>query len=591
MTPKNGRSQGQQSRSTRDCPRSPDEPSTVIADRACRTLHALRTVSESTAAVSGDRFFAELVLSLTRSLGVQFVFIGEATTRTDGSRGIQTLAVCSAGEVGPNFGYGLEGTPCAGVIDGGTCVYRSDVQGLFPEDLLLSEMGVESYVGCPVLDVEGRPLGLLVVLDTKPMTDDVESIQFVLEASVGRIGAELEQRRVRTQLLEAKNSAERADRAKGRFLANMSHEMRTPLNGILGTAEFLLSSNIEGVTRELVESSAATAHYLLGIVNNVLALTSNEPRTEAEDDEVDIDLYQFLNEMRVQFLPMAAERDVDLVLEFGPLPQRHVRGHRFRIRQIMDNLISNAIKFTEAGGRIIISVQDQAGTAGGKNRQRFSVVDNGIGVPEDLRTRVFDPFFQADDSTTRRFGGVGLGLAVARRVAESLGGTLTVEKPGGRGSRFDLILELPPTVSADGPNSARGSRRQTMKNIFTSAPRVLLVEDHPINRLIATRLLERLGCSVCHASDGLHALQLFEPGRFDFVLMDLHMPRMDGYEASRLIHSRDPNVPIAALTAETLGDTAKRCRDCGMVEHLSKPIEIARLQRVLEQYLPTKLAS
>ena len=365
--------------------------------------------------------------------------------------------------------------------------------------------------------------------------------------------------------------AQAAVQAKGLFLASISHEIRTPMNGVLGMTEVMLSEAKDPASREQLEVIHRSGQLLVSLINDLLDFTKLEAqRLKLED--TDFDLHAVLNDVGGLFAPMARERGVTFEVKTAEGLGGARRGDSLRLRQVLFNLVSNALKFTEKGG-VTLSVKPGLG-----EQLEFSVQDTGIGISPEVQSRLFSVFEQADASTTRRFGGTGLGLALARQLVELMGGVLSVESQEGAGSRFFFVVPL-----------AVG--KVTRPRLFTppmspgaAALRVLVVDDNPINLKVATSLVLKAGHQVTAASSGAEAVALASVNEYLVVLMDCHMPTMDGFEATRRIRALPAphgTVPIIALTASTSDDDHASCRLSGMNEVLAKPVSLVTIQELL----------
>jgi signal transduction histidine kinase/FixJ family two-component response regulator/HPt (histidine-containing phosphotransfer) domain-containing protein len=389
-----------------------------------------------------------------------------------------------------------------------------------------------------------------------------------------------------------RDEAAAANRTKSTFLATMSHEIRTPMNGVLGMMEVLEHQGLNEAQRHTVSIMRDSAQALLRIIDDLLDFS------KIEAGRLDLEATAFslsgLIEGAVDTLrPQAAGRNLTLDVEIDAGSDDALVGDPTRVRQILFNLLSNAIKFTEQGG-----VRVRAGTAPlgeGRTRVTLAVADSGIGLDAEQRARLFQPFAQADSSTTRRFGGTGLGLSIVRRLAELMGGDVTVESAPGVGSLFVVTLVLA-AAPADSPLKGMlrpaAKRRKGARPAGAGGPRVLVVDDHPVNREVLVRQLDLLGIPADTASDGAEALSNWAPGRFAAVLADIHMPNMDGHEFTKRLRAAETSAgatmrtPVVAVTANAMTGEEERCMAVGMDAYLAKPVSMDRLRATLERWLP-----
>ena len=388
------------------------------------------------------------------------------------------------------------------------------------------------------------------------------------------------EKRAELALAKARDDAEAANRAKSLFLATMSHEIRTPLNGVLGMAQAMAMDELTGVQRERLGIVHASGEALLAILNDVLDLAKIEAgKLELEDIEFDLD--EVARGAHQAFTAQANKKGVAFALDIDEA-QGLYRGDPTRLRQVLYNLVSNALKFTDRGE---ISV-----TARWRDeRLVLAVSDTGVGIPEDRLQALFGRFDQADASTTRRFGGSGLGLAICRELAEMMGGSIDVESTLGFGSTFTVILPL----------KRVGDGRASLALPAPPAPedeahelklRVLAAEDNTVNQLVLKTLLNQIGVDPVVVSNGLEAVRAWEDGEWDVILMDVQMPKMDGPTAARAIREQEAatgqaRTPIIALTANVMAHQLAEYFAAGMDGHVAKPIEAARLFEALEALL------
>ncbi len=654
----------------------------------------LRGVSETLSGVVGKAYFARLTQFLAERLNVEFVVVGELVEGDTAK--IRALALFADGEVQENTVYDLADTPCEHVIASKAIfIHDRNVQPDYPKDTMLRELGVEGYVGAPLIGSDGKVLGLLAVLTHEPVRDP-ETIANLFDLVAWRTAAEIERSRsnaafragqerfrdfaecssdwfwemdadlrfsyfserflevsgvaperllgktreetgipgvdeklwrrhlrdlnahrpfrdfshprtrpdgsivwlsisgqpyfgpdgtfmgyrgvgsditrlkeTEAALRHAKTSAEVASKAKSDFLATMSHEIRTPMTGVIGMAQLLLGTPLAPDQQHQVETIISSGTALLTILNDVLDLSRLEAG-KLEIEATDFALAGMIKGVSDLLVGKAQEKGLDLICDLDASLPQQICADNMRVRQVLINLIGNAIKFTERGEiRLNVSrVED------GKDHVllQFDVIDSGIGIAAEHVDRLFGKFEQVDASSSQRHGGSGLGLAIAKQLVERMGGEIGAESAEGSGSRFWFTL---PAQMAAQP--AEPQRRGEAQETFLPSRhlKLLIAEDNHVNQLILTAMLGRLGHQLDIVANGEEAVEAARRGGYDAVLMDMRMPKMDGLSATREIRRLDGAegaVPVIAVTADTMSRSPQELRSAGMTGCVTKPI-------------------
>lgn len=521
----------------------------------------------------------------------------DALVRTDLARNRQVSVL--------RIGLSLLALLLAALI--GRTVLRNAYHGVEALTFVARRMREHDYTAVP----RHRPRGeFATVMDAfNEMRRDVLDFETELIDQLARNEATLDaNRRLQDELRGSEARAQAANHAKSAFLASMSHEIRTPMIGVTGMIEVLAHTRLEPDQRRALNVIQQSSQSLLQIIGDILDFSKIEAdKLELAPEPVRLDA--LVRATTANYAGAASSKGLGLECTVDPRVAPAYRGDPLRLRQVLSNFLSNAIKFTERGEvRVTLAWLGEATPASdGTPRDRLSlqVTDTGIGIAADAQARLFQPFSQAEDDTTRRFGGTGLGLVICDRLARLMGGEVSMDSAPGRGTTMRVGLVLPRARLADVavepddaavpvpfsaravPDIARAERERSL---------VLLVDDHPTNRLVIARQLALAGYASESAEDGAEALERWRSGRYALLLSDVHMPRLDGYRLARAIREEEardgrPRTPIVALTAAALKGEAERCLGAGMDDYLAKPVSVPVLQTCLQRWLPHTAAT
>ncbi|WP_051260962.1 ATP-binding protein [Desulfovibrio inopinatus] len=553
----------------------------VDIDERKRNQESIRILFERTSETVGPDFFESVATLICQWLDFNCVLV--AAVDEVGKR-LQAMVLSLDGKTTHDFALPFQGTPYADIISQGVFTVEEELRHVYPVDVLLAEARAESGLGLALSDSSGDTIGILWAVSDKPDAVPEWKLQ-TMRIVAGRAEAEMERLRYERILREAKEHAEAASEAKSAFLANMSHELRTPLSGALGMLQLLRISELNETQQGFVNTAITSCRALTNLLEDLLDLSKIEAgKMELSHEPFMVEAV--FNLVHNTFSGTASRKHIDFSCSLSPDIPEILVGDAGRLRQILFNLVGNAIKFTEVG-EVTVEVSTLKAPAG-QIRLLFCIHDSGIGISDEKLPAVFMPFFQADNSFTRRYQGAGLGLAVVTRLVKLMGGNLALESEEGVGTTVYLSLIFGKWETEE--RKALTPHPEGTEASDSTEGHILLVEDEPVNRVALNSLLKALGHTVYVAAEGNQALEIMHSQPVELILMDIQMPVLDGVEATKKIRSsahlgKKAHIPIIAMTAYAMPEDLEVFLEAGMDDRLTKPIDFDALKVMVETYL------
>ncbi|OKH46587.1 hypothetical protein NIES30_15935 [Phormidium tenue NIES-30] len=564
-----------------------------------RQEESLRLIVEGTAAKTGSDFFESLVRYLADILQVRHVLVTQHLPTAP--ERIRTLAFWRHGQLGDRLEYDLAGTPCERVVAGEVIYVPQRVQVLYPDDAELRALGAISFLGIPLVDAASQVIGHLAVIDDKPMVDD-HTRELILRIFAARAAAELERQQTEDALRQARETADAANQAKSIFLANMSHELRTPLNTIIGFAQLITRDcQLETQAQDYLAIISRSGEHLLALINDVLEMSKIEAG-RISLHVTTFDLSYLLSSLEAMLTLQAEAKGLSLSFDCDPALPTYIATDEGKLRQVLINLLGNAIKFTPAG-QVTLRVRcqpvlDQVAVSDSETNiaLEFAVIDTGPGIdPEDIN-RLFEPFIQSaaglrwsENNLGPSHQGSGLGLPISQQFVQLMGGELTLETQLDQGATFTFVL---PVQQIERSAMFPALDEPPIVGLAAGHPpwRLLVVEDHPANRYLLVRLLTAAGFEVQAAPDGHAAVDQAQSWCPHLIWMDIRMPGLDGYAATgqiRALHL-DPEPVIIALTASPFEEERAKILAAGCDDFVRKPFQMQAILQKIAAYLPVR---
>ena len=557
----------------------------------------LRSLAAGSSSIEFDQFLETTLECLAELYNCRYTFIG---LLNEDCASVSTLAVRAGDQLVDNFTYSLDGTPCKDIMDLNKEIIPEHAAELYPDDELLAQMNVESYFGAPLLSSENKVIGILSVMDTKPLDLDVWT-EPVLGVFATRVALELEKNRAiqalkdhreqleiqvkaRTvDLSKARDEAEKANASKSEFLSRMSHELRTPMNAILGFGQILehnAKNTLSDSDLSYVQEVLKGGYHLLDLINEVLDLSRVESG-ELQLTNTDFNLPSLIKETISLIDPLAEQSGISIEHQTSDADIL-IHADRMRIKQVVLNLLSNAVKYNKPSGNISLSYEMN------NSKARFNVSDSGPGIPASLQQRVFEPFDRLDANTSE-IEGTGIGLSLSKKMIELMGGKIGFESTEGKGSTFWIEIQTAAQPTDDINESDTGSFD------YLSAPgefTLLYVEDNPANLRLVSQLLDTHGnIKLFDAHTASLAIDLINSHQFDLILLDIHLPgEGDGFYVLEKIRSNPvtQDIPVIAISANATDYDIQHGIDSGFDNYITKPINIGEFMNTINRHLNKK---